>query len=45
MGAARAMIQFPIWAIVALSVLAAPTAVLTLMVLIDIIIDLFDRRN
>ena len=39
------MIQFPIWAIVALSVLATPTAVLTLMVLIDLIIDLFDRRS
>ncbi len=38
------MIEFPIWAIVVLSVLAAPTAILALMVLLDLLVDLFDRR-
>lgn len=38
------MIEFPIWAIVVLSVLAMPTAVLALMILLDLLVDLFDRR-
>lgn len=38
------MIEFPIWAIVVLSVFAAPTAILALMVFIDLLIDLFERR-
>lgn len=38
------MIEFPIWAIVVLSVFATPTAILALMMLIDIIIDLLERR-
>lgn len=44
MGAARKMITFPIWAVVVLSVLAAPTALLTLAILLDLLIDLFEKR-
>ena len=36
------MIEFPIWAIVALSALALPTAALILMVIADVIIDAID---
>jgi hypothetical protein len=38
------MIEFPIWAIVVLSVFAAPTAILALMMLLDLLVDLLDRR-
>jgi hypothetical protein len=39
------MIEFPIWAIVVLSILAAPTAGLAMAVLIDVILDAIDRRR
>ncbi len=37
------MIEFPIWAIVVLSVLAAPTAILALLFMIDLLVDLCER--
>ena len=37
------MIEFPIWAIVVLSVLAAPTVTLALFIIVDLLVDLFER--
>lgn len=39
------MIEFPIWAVVVLSVLAFPTAAIATLCLADAIIDLIDRRK
>lgn len=38
------MIEFPVWAIVVLSVLAAPTVTLALLISIDLLVDLFERN-
>ena len=38
------MIEFPVWAIVVLSVLAAPTVTLALLIAIDLLVDLFERN-